>query len=493
MRYKRLGFLLAAAGVLLFFANAMGQDSFAEFRRGILGGFQSYRDSLREEYDKFLDGAWSNYVSFRGENRTPIPKPRHVPRADTVRVSHPLPPQDIPVVDVPDNAGENVEIEPATKSTPDDWAPNLDQTVSFDFYCFRPCVPEIGLESDKELFSLDSPGAVWRRFKECDVVGKIVPGLRYLAETHCLSDWFYVELVRAYVDQVFVNAGSVIRVLLTQYLLLNSGFDVRLGVEEDGTPMLLIAIEQLVFARSFAEIGGTRYYIFHDSYDMEEKSNASARFRSCDIPDGLNMGRPVDMVIHKQMDIPVRPHKYEIGFGGIAIRGEVNENLVKMLYKYPQVPIACYEQSVIDFDLRDDVVMQLKRQLSEITIEATAVDKLLHFVQESFDYATDDEQHGFEKPYFFEEILYYPQCDCEDRSIFYSYLLWHVLGVENLLIGFPGHEAVAVHLPVSIKGDGYLYDGKPFYISDPTYMGAPTGMCMDAFRDVTPTIDYHWH
>lgn len=62
---------------------------------------------------------------------------------------------------------------------------------------------------------------------------------------------------------------------------------------------------------------------------------------------------------------------------------------------------------------------------------------LLQFVQSGFSYATDDAFHGFEKPYFLEENLFYPKNDCEDRAIFYTYLLWNALGVENQLLCFP--------------------------------------------------------
>ena len=106
-----------------------------------------------------------------------------------------------------------------------------------------------------------------------------------------------------------------------------------------------------------------------------------------------------------------------------------------------------------------------------------------------FEYATDD-QHGFEKPYFFEEMLFYPKCDCEDLSIFYSYLLKAVLGVENHIVNYPGHEAVYVNLGKQINGHCYLYDKKRFYVSDPTYIGAVTGICMEQYENEKPRIDF---
>ncbi len=69
-------------------------------------------------------------------------------------------------------------------------------------------------------------------------------------------------------------------------------------------------------------------------------------------------------------------------------------------------------------------------------------------------------------------------------------MLWNVLGVENHLIGFPGHECASVRLTEPIDGTKYEYDGKIFFISDPTYQGATTGMCMGPYKTSQPTIDY---
>ncbi len=91
-----------------------------------------------------------------------------------------------------------------------------------------------------------------------------------------------------------------------------------------------------------------------------------------------------------------------------------------------------------------------------------------------------------------EEMLVYPKSDCEDRAIFYTYLLNRVLGVDNHLIAYPGHESASVCLDEPISGDSYTYDGRTFYISDPTYIGARTGMCMPNYRTTEPKIDHYY-
>lgn len=212
------------------------------------------------------------------------------------------------------------------------------------------------------------------------------------------------------------------------------------------------------------------------------------RVSTCELPAAASKASKLDLRLG-ELKIPYEELPFSVSFGGLEIHGNTNAKLYPILYKYPQMPIGDYAQSVVMPSLRSDIVEQLKSQLADKP-KAEAVNALLQFVQSGFKYATDHENHGFEKPYFFEELLYYPKCDCEDRVIFYTYLLWNVLGVENHLLAYPGHESASVVLPEITKGDAYTYEGKTFYISDPTYIGAKTGMCMPEYRTTSPEIDH---
>lgn len=122
--------------------------------------------------------------------------------------------------------------------------------------------------------------------------------------------------------------------------------------------------------------------------------------------------------------------------------------------------------------------------------EQEAANRILRFIQKGFPYATDEEQFKREKYFYFEESLYYPKNDCEDRAIFYAYLIHEILGLDVHLLQFPGHEctAVAFHEPVE-NSTSYQYKGKTFYICDPTYIGARIGKCMPNYAKESPRIE----
>lgn len=104
-----------------------------------------------------------------------------------------------------------------------------------------------------------------------------------------------------------------------------------------------------------------------------------------------------------------------------------------------------------------------------------AVNKLLNWVQTAFVYEYDDKVWGHDRAFFSEETLYYPYCDCEDRAILFTRLVRDLLGLQTILVYYPGHLACAVCFTDKVAGDYILLDGKRFVITDPTYIGAPVG------------------
>jgi len=107
-----------------------------------------------------------------------------------------------------------------------------------------------------------------------------------------------------------------------------------------------------------------------------------------------------------------------------------------------------------------------------------AVNILLNFVQTAFVYEYDDKVWGVDRAFFAEESLYYPYCDCEDRSILFSRLVRDLLGLKVLLVYYPGHLATAVHFTESVSGDYISLDNQKYVVCDPTYIGAPVGATM---------------
>ena len=109
-------------------------------------------------------------------------------------------------------------------------------------------------------------------------------------------------------------------------------------------------------------------------------------------------------------------------------------------------------------------------------------------MQTAFKYKTDEGQFGIENYLFPEETLYYPYSDCEDRSVFFAWLVHSLLGLEVVGLDFPGHIAAAVNFNEKFRGDAVLHKGKRYVVTDPTYINASAGMTMPDFKNKKPKV-----
>lgn len=184
--------------------------------------------------------------------------------------------------------------------------------------------------------------------------------------------------------------------------------------------------------------------------------------------------------------VAVAHKEFYISDGRLTIFGDVNKNLIDLLEDLPQMSNVLYAYPILDNDCRTQIVTSLQKQLEGMS-KVEALQALLHFMHYAFTYATDQVQFGKEKPFFFEELLYYPKCDCEDRSVFFAYLVKQVLGLDCHLVDYPGHIAVAVSIE-GVTGTYYNYNGRKFYITDPTYIGASIGECMPDYVNTKPKL-----
>ena len=163
----------------------------------------------------------------------------------------------------------------------------------------------------------------------------------------------------------------------------------------------------------------------------------------------------------------------------VQLKMAVNANLKAFYETYPlsndfnvysTAQFSEPNQTMIDECLRP--MMRGKSQIE-------AANLLINLVQTGFEYKTDGDQFGRERPMFSEELFFYPYSDCEDRSALYALLVRELLDLDVVLIHYPGHLATAVCFTEPVKGGAsFEYKGKTYVICDPTYIGADIGLQM---------------
>lgn len=360
-------------------------------------------------------------------------------------------------------------------------------TIEFNLYGLDISIEKPGIEPQAFTTTLQQQIATyWKNINNANL-NTVIEELTEISLLYNLGDWCTFKAVEQYAT-VWAGEHNNAKNVMMQYLLLNMGYDVRLA-EADGNVILLLPFEQQVYGRPYVTLEDKRYYLYPHG------GNAIGLIKTGILPKELVCDQ-INLIKNDPIILPIDEKAFTIEHGDIRVTGNINLNVIRMQQDYPQMDTPNYAASIHDDIVHLSIVEQLKKQLQDQP-EQVAANALLHFVEHGFEYKTDRDQfgEGVEKPFFFEEILFHPYCDCEDRSIFYSYIVKQVLGLDVVLVHFPGHActAVAFNEQPTHSTVAYTYKGKRYYICDPTYITADVGMCMPNYSEADPIFQEWYH
>ena len=308
---------------------------------------------------------------------------------------------------------------------------------------------------------------------------EILKDMRTVKKDLSLNDWGMYMFVKSYADANTDNANESI--ILQHYLLSQLGYKAKMARMADGSKlMLFLATDCVIYGHPYTTINGQEYYYLNGT--------ESCLFYMCtqDSPQAKNA---------MSMSIRTAPalrgdteHSVHQALGSSAkVEANIPKALMDFYKSYPQCDYSVYVKAPVNPTVAQDILTPL-RNLVQGKSEKDAANLLINFVQTGFKYATDDEQFGYEKPFFVEELFYYPCCDCEDRSIFFSYLVRNILGLDVVLLDYPNHIATAVKFNEEVGGDFLMVNGSKYTVCDPTYIGASIGMTMPQFKTVKAKV-----
>ena len=267
------------------------------------------------------------------------------------------------------------------------------------------------------------------------------------------------------------------------YILVQSGYKVRLARCGERLA-LLVPFANEIFAVQYIEINGEKfydiygkgsgtYYVFNHSFEGEKTASTS-------------ITREPQFTYSPTDDKTYEAWRYP----NLKVSACTNKNLIDFYATFPTTNNwTGYVGASLSEKLKEKLYPALREQMKGRN-SMGSVSLLLNFVQTAFQYKSDWDQFGYEKPFFGDELFYYPYCDCEDRSILFYILVRELVGLDVVLLDYPDHIATAVCLPdeYDIKGCYFMVGGKKYYICDPTYIGAPIGDCMNQYKDKVPNI-----
>ncbi|MFR9585152.1 MAG: hypothetical protein SNG34_00360 [Rikenellaceae bacterium] len=297
-----------------------------------------------------------------------------------------------------------------------------------------------------------------------------------------LSDWGYVRFVEAFAQSFFGASGLNEARVMQMFILVQSGYEARIA-RADSNLVLLLPFSADVYSYVYLEIEGEKYYVM----DRNIQGGSLAIFNH-KFPNEQRLS--LSQVAAPKLDIVLTPKRRLSSnrYDSLSVEVSTNENLIKFYNDVPHNSSwSGYSRASLSSEVKGDLYPTFTEQLAGKS-QSEAANMLLNFVQTAFEYKTDGEQFGVERPLFGDESIYYPYSDCEDRSILYSILVRDLLGLEVVLLDYPEHIATAVHFEQQVEGDYLMIDGKKFLVCDPTYIGAQIGLTMPQYKSVSATV-----
>lgn len=466
--------------------TALSQDvdsfraEFEKFRNQAFKTYSDFRDECNSRYCEFLKSAWEEYNAFKPmespfkeEDRPPViyKEEEDEGKRQSVPYAEVIPPP------VPEPRPEPVS---PIESRP------LEHLTDFAFSFYNT---EVKVRLPKERISLDSCqgediAEVWEILSD-DAYDAVISDCLALRDKLALCDWAYLQMIWQ-LSSMCLGADSDEAVVMAAYIYSQSGYSMRLA-EAEGRLCLLYGSEHKIYLRPYYVLDGNKYYPYNSD---------ATHLNVCDFTFENEKGLSLQVTAEQSFAMSAgEPRHLQAERYSTAVDVAVNSNLVEFYNSYPASEIndnfmtgwAIYANAPLDKNIREQVYPVLNRILDGKT-EREAVDILLDFVQTAFAYEYDEEIWGKERFFFAEESLYYPYCDCEDRSILFSRLVRDLLSLDVVLVYYPGHLATAVKFNQHVEGDHVDLDGERFVICDPTYIGAPVGLTMPDMDNGEATI-----
>lgn len=462
--------------------KAKMQKEFADYKSKKQREFDEYRRKKNEEFAAYVRKKWEAFNGLK-----PKPKPKDEEKPPVVIKDDQ---QQKPIKDNPIPIKETVT-PPKPEPKPEPIAPiqevpkPTEKWVTFNVF-------GTGMKvrfEDKQRFKIAgmTEGAIadcWQKLAGQDY-DNTVHDCMALRDSKRLSDWAYLNMLQKMAEQCVGQGNEA--TLLTAYVYSQSGYQMRLAMAGQ-TLRMLYASKHSIYDKVYYKVEGKEYYVWNGN----EKS-----LQICNI--GFAKEKPLSLYVPNAQNLAVNTTSLRTlssnRYPQMKAQVSVNKNLIDFYNSYPTSMVggnfmtrwAMYANTPMDATAKNVLYTTLRKHINGLG-EKEAVERLLNWVQTAFVYEYDDKVWGHDRAFFAEESLYYPYCDCEDRSILFSRLVRDLLRLKVILVYYPGHLATAVSFKNDVKGDYILLNNSRYTVCDPTYIGASIGMTMPGMDNNKATV-----
>ena len=298
-----------------------------------------------------------------------------------------------------------------------------------------------------------------------------------LREQYKLCDWAYYMMLQTISEQA-CGKGTNEAIFLQGVLLNQSGYQMRFALEDNSKLHIMLRMDGFPYRRGYLIADGKLFFLMDGSKAKNltvcDAAYPGEQMMSLSVPELPELAKNLS----ESRTVISR-------FVNVKADMQMNKNLMDFYTDYPtsydgkdvMTRWAYYANAPVASEIKDKVYPQLRQQIGSLP-KVQAANLLLNWIQMGLTYGYDDKVWGHDRAFFAEESLFYPFCDCEDRSILFSHLVRDLLGLDIVLVYYPGHLYTAVCFNEDVAGDYIMVNGRKFTVADPTFYNANVGKTM---------------
>ncbi|MBR1516313.1 MAG: hypothetical protein IJ621_06170 [Paludibacteraceae bacterium] len=460
-------------------------DKFNQFKSDKQAEYDAFRKRANEQFAEFMRQKWAEFPVHEAEKPvqekpvepivfeepTPAPKPNPSPT--------PKPEPDADSQPVQIAVKPKVEVVPPPTPAPEPIAPVTPKEepykkVSIVYYGNLITIG-FPLNDNLKLLALDENAIAdaWVELagSQYDICVKTALDAR---QANALCDWAYMQMLQAVTEKHYGKTNEA--VLAQAFLMTQSGYRIRLGMS-DTKLYMLVASQYDIFRMPFYTLDGTKFY--------NVSSEKSTKIRITNAKWDKEQSLSLQLTQLPDLTNDPTTERTLTSRAGVTATVSLNKNLIDFFNSYPQACFngdqttrwAAYANTPVEPSVKNLLYPSLKKAINGLN-EKNATAVLLNWVQTAFEYGYDDKIWGSDRAFFAQETLYYPYCDCEDRAILFSRLVRDLVGLDVVLLYYPGHLATAVAFNENVTGDYLVYNNRKYIVCDPTYINAGVGRTM---------------
>jgi hypothetical protein len=514
-------------GLFICVPDAYGQKDFEEWKEEQQKQYEQYLNEQDKAFLKFLKKQWKN-VDVKGQLGSPIDnKPEDIPTVAGVdsdsdqspAPNPPEPPAEPDAESAPSSSEAKEETAPASESEPTPTEPDVEQRdqadptpespstdpaasrseargnanmsqASLSFFGVQTTVPYTSalVPAVDGAPGKESIGDYWGALASEEYTPTL-DALQQQREELGLSDWGYYVYVRDLGDRLYQrkgrSAGSNDATLWTWFMMIKSGYSVRVGYRDDDI-FLMLPVDGQIFNRPQLELNGQRYYL------MVEGGSGSLRTYKGQ-HETADQVLTLDETVLPKLDPSTKSRSASFSYDDerYTVDFKYNSSVLEYLRAYPNVELRVLFRSGVSSAAESSLKKALQPHVQDRS-PRDALNFLLRFAQFATKYERDRENFGEERFLFVEESLAASASDCEDRAVLFAYLARTLLDRELVGLQWPGHVATAVKvgegLQASSEDRTLTVDGQTYILADPTYIGSSIGMEMPFVEGKDPEI-----